>query len=81
MHGSSMSKRITIDDDVYRLLSALKQGGGDSFTTVLRRHLHKRANTAAQLLDAYDNEPPPQAKPLVLKRLLKERGQRIGVRK
>jgi hypothetical protein len=27
-----MSKTITIDDDVYELLSSLKQGAGDSFT-------------------------------------------------
>lgn len=71
-----MSKTITIDDDVYQLLSSLKQKNGDSFTKVLRRHVHKPAETAEELLDAYENEPPPQAKPLVLQRLLNQRGRR-----
>jgi predicted CopG family antitoxin len=73
-----MSKKITIDDDVYELLSSLKQGKGDSFTKVLRRHLHlhKPAETAGELLDAYKNEPPPKVDLLALGRLLKERDRR-----
>ncbi len=73
-----MSKTITIDDDVYELLSSLKQGAGDSFSKVLRRYVHKSIETAGELLDAYKNEPPPKANPAVLKRLLAERGRRSG---
>jgi negative regulator of replication initiation len=76
-----MSKTITIDDDVYRLLSSLKQGAGDSFTKVLRRHVHKPADTAGELLDAYENEPPPKTTAAALKRLLNGRGRRSGGRK
>jgi predicted CopG family antitoxin len=76
-----MGKTITIDDDVYHLLASLKQGAGDSFTKVLRRHVHKPAETAGELLDAYENEPPPSADSEVLARLLSERGRRSGGRK
>ena len=81
MYDSCMSKTITIDDDVYRLLSSLKQDHGDSFTKVLRRHVHKPAETAGELLDAYANEAPPKAAPVALARLLKKRGRRSGGRK
>jgi len=81
VYYSCMSKTITIDDDVYKLLSSLKQDRGDSFTKVLRRHIHKAAETAGELLDAYENEPPPKAEPLALKRLLNQRGRRSGGRK
>lgn len=76
-----MSKTITIDDDVYKLLSSLKQGAGDSFTKVLRRHVHKPAETAGELLDIYENEPPPKANLTTLNRLLRERGRRSSGRK
>jgi predicted CopG family antitoxin len=76
-----MSKTITIDDDVYRLLASLKEGAGDSFTKVLRRHVHKPCDTAGELLDAYKNEPPPKANREMLDRLLRERGRRSGGRK
>jgi hypothetical protein len=45
MYDSCMSKTITIDDDVYKLLSSLKQDRQHSFTKVLRRHVHKPAET------------------------------------
>jgi predicted CopG family antitoxin len=76
-----MSKTITIDDDVYKLLSSLKHGAGDSFTKVLRRHVHKPAETAGELLDAYESEPPPKVDDAMLARLLRERGRRSGGRK
>jgi predicted CopG family antitoxin len=76
-----MSKTITIDDDVYQLLSSLKQAEGDSFTKVLRRHVHKPAETAGELLDAYETEPAPKVEPLALQRLLRQRGRRSGARK
>jgi predicted CopG family antitoxin len=75
MHDSCM-KTITIEDDVYNLLSSLKEGTGDSFSKVLRRHVHKPLETAGELLDAYENEPPPRANGAMLDRLLKERGRR-----
>ena len=81
VYDSCMSKTITIDDDVYKLLSSLKQDNGDSFTKVLRRHVHKPADTAGELLDAYDNELPPKVEPLALRRLLNQRGRRSGGRK
>jgi predicted CopG family antitoxin len=71
-----MSKTITIDDDVYKLLSSLKNGRGDTFANVLRRHLHKPADTAGELLDAYELEDPPKADPAALARLLRERSRR-----
>ena len=76
-----MSKTITIDDDVYALLSSLKQGNGDSFTKVLRRHVHNPRNTAGELLEAYDNELPPNVDAEMLKVLLKGRGRRSRGRK
>jgi predicted CopG family antitoxin len=76
-----MSKTITIDDDVYSLLLSLKEGNGDSFTKVLRRHVHKPVETAGELLDAYEKEPPPKVDRAVLRRLLSERGRRSGGRK
>jgi predicted CopG family antitoxin len=76
-----MSKTITIDDDVYKLLSSLKRDSGDSFTKVLRRHVHKPAETAGELLDAYELEPAPNVDPLALKQLLIQRGRRSGGRK
>ena len=81
MHDSCMSKTITIDDDVYKLLASLKQGGQDSFTKVLRRHVHKPAETCGELLDAYEHEPPPKVNPEMLERLMRERGRRSGGRK
>jgi predicted CopG family antitoxin len=54
VHDSCMSKTITIDDDAYKLLLSLKQGTRDSFTKVIRRHVHKPLETCGELLEAYD---------------------------
>jgi predicted CopG family antitoxin len=81
VHDSCMSKTITIDDDVYALLAALKQGADDSFTKVLRRHVHKPAETCGELLVAMENEPPPKIDQEVLRRIGRERGRRSGGRK
>jgi hypothetical protein len=81
MRNSRMSKTITIDDDVYKLLSSLKLNSGDSFTKVLRRHVHKPIDTAGDLLDAYEHEPPPKVNPAALHRLLNQRSRCSGGRK
>jgi len=81
MLGSCVSKRITVDDDVYRTLLSLKQGAGDSFTKVLRRHVVKPLDTAGELLDAYDKVPSPNLDDVLMGRLLKERGRRSRGRK
>jgi predicted CopG family antitoxin len=77
-----MSKTITIDDDVYQLLSSLKQGPGDSFTKVLRRSVPRPLDTCGEVLDAYEESPPPHKADLeILKRIERERGRRSGGRK
>lgn len=76
-----MSKTITIDDDVYKLLLSLKKGPADSFTKVIRRHVYRPAETCGELLDAYETQPPPKVNPKMLERILKERGRRSGGRK
>ena len=82
MYDSCMSKTITIDDDVYELLSSLKEGPGDSFTKVLRRNVHKPLELCGELLDAYEQNPPPHKADLeIMKRIGRERGRRSGGRK
>ncbi len=76
-----MSKTITIDDDVYRLLLSLKESARDSFTKVIRRHVHKPLETAGELLDYYEGQPAPAIDPAALRRLRNERGRRSGGRK
>ena len=66
-YDSCMSKTITIDDDVCKLLSSLKQGSSDSFTKVLRRYVRKPAETAGELLDAYESEPAASTDTIALK--------------
>lgn len=76
-----MGKTITIDDDAYKLLVSLKQGAGDSFTKVIRRHVHKPLETAGELLDAWEEFPPPKVNLKVLDRIVNQRGRRSGGRK
>lgn len=76
-----MGKTITIDDDVYRLLVSLKEGTRDSFTKVIRRHVHKPLETAGELLDFYEQQPPPPVDATLLARIRKQRGRRSGGRK
>jgi predicted CopG family antitoxin len=76
-----MGKTITIEDDVYKTLRELKQGPGDSFTKVLRRHVVKPCETAGELLEAYEKLPPPNFDPKLAGRYLKQRGRRSGGRK
>jgi predicted CopG family antitoxin len=81
MHDSCMSKTITIDDDAYALLVSLKQGAGDSFTKVIRRHVYKPAETCGELLDAIADEPPPKVDLGALGIMARDRGRRSGGRK
>lgn len=75
-----MSKKIKIDDDVYVLLVSLKKGNQDSFSKVIRRHVHKPLETAGELLDAYSQLPPPIIDLEVLDKVVKGRGRRSGGR-
>src|SRR5581483_9874252 len=65
---------ITIEDDVYKTLVGLKEGPGDSFSKVLRRHVYVPAKTNAELLAWHENQPPrrfsAQAKRELVQRLL-----------
>lgn len=81
VYDSCMGKTITIEDDVYELLRSLKVGPDDSFTKVLRRHVHKPLETAGELLDHYENSPPPKVNWDVLDKIRKDRGRRSGGRK
>ena len=76
-----MSKTITIDEDAYEILASLKEGQGDSFTKVIRRHLHKPLETAGELLDYYEQAPPPNVDLEILEKIRKQRGRRSGGRK
>lgn len=76
-----MGKTITIDDDAYQLLLSLKQGGNDSFTKVIRRHVYMPAETCGELLDASENDPPPAVDLKILDKLAATRGRRSGGRK
>jgi predicted CopG family antitoxin len=76
-----MSKTITIDDDAYALLLSLKQGAGDSFTKVIRRHVYKPADTCGELLDAMASEPAPKVDLEALDRIARQRGRRSGGRR
>jgi predicted CopG family antitoxin len=70
-----MGKTITIDEDTYRLLRSLK-GPGDSFTEVIRRHVHKPLETAGELLDYHESFPPPEIDAEVLRKIRAGRGRR-----
>lgn len=72
---SRVNRTITVDEDVYKLLSSLKRGEGDSFSEVLRRHIHKPARAARELLAAHATAPSPNLDPLFLSQLLRERSQ------
>jgi predicted CopG family antitoxin len=76
-----MGKTITIEDDAYDLLRSLKLGPDDSFTKVIRRHVHKPLETAGELLDFYENFPPPKLDAEVLEEIRTGRGRRSGGRK
>jgi hypothetical protein len=72
-----MSKRITIEDDVYETLLSLK-APGDSFTKVLRRHVHAPAKTNAKLVKWPKSGPLPQPDLKILNLIEKGRGRRRG---
>ena len=76
-----MGKTITIDDQAYELLSSLKTGKRDSFSQVIHRNIYRKANTCGELLDTYEDFPPPKVNMDILKRIAAERGRRSGGRK
>ncbi len=81
MQFSCMGKTITIEDDVYKTLVGLKEGPGDSFSKVLRRHVYVPAKTNAELLAWHENQPPPNVDLKILDLIGKGRGRRSGGRK
>jgi predicted CopG family antitoxin len=76
-----MGHTITIDDDAYKLLSALKRGNRDSFTKVILRHISVPADTCGELLHALEKSAPPNVDLEMLDRIERERGKRSGGRK
>jgi predicted CopG family antitoxin len=76
-----MGKTITIEDDVYQTLAKLKEGPGDSFSKVLRRHVFVPAKTNAELLAWHESQPPPRVDADILYQVLKGRRRRSGGRK
>jgi predicted CopG family antitoxin len=75
-----MSKTITIDDHVYALLVSLRKGNQDSFSKVIRRHVHKTLETAGELHDAYTQLPPPTIDLEIFDKVVKGRGRPSGGR-
>jgi len=71
-----MSKTIKISDAAYKLLVSLKQSPRESFTQVILRSIHVRAETCGELLDATENDPPPRVNLAILKRVAEEKGRR-----
>ena len=76
-----MGKTITIDDDAYKLLAALKRDSRDSFTKVILRHVNRPADTCGDLLEFLGHAPPPNVDVETLDRIEKHRGRRSGGRK
>ena len=81
LYGSCMSKNVTLDDEAYDLLKSLKIGPQDSFSQVVRRNIHRPANTCGELLDLEKKLPPLSVDLDKLDRMEKERGRRSGGRK
>lgn len=50
-------------------------------TKVIRRHVHKPLEKVGELLDAWDELPPPKVNLNVLDRIVKERRRHSGGRK
>jgi predicted CopG family antitoxin len=73
-----MGKTITIDDEAYARLCKLKKGSRDSFSRVIHRIIP--AETAGELMDFYDKQPPPEVDLERLDRIKAERGRRSGGR-
>ena len=76
-----MSKNVTLDDEAYDLLKSLKTSPRDSFSQVVRRNIHRPANTCGELLDLEEKLPPLSVDLEKLDRIEKERGRRSGGRK
>ena len=81
VYHSCMGKTITIDDNAYGLLSALKIGPQDSFSKVILRNIHKPLESCGEILDAHEQLPPPNIDLELLEQVSKGRGRRSGGRK
>ena len=81
MHADDLSKTITIDDGIYKLLLSLKQGPRDSFTKVIRRHLHSPMDVPGEFPVPCKQLAPPKVDLEILDRILKDRERQSGRRK
>jgi len=68
-------KNITITEQAYHLLAGLKQPG-DSFSKVIQRHVHRPADTAGELLEAFEDYTPPPVDEKAWKAFRDGRGRR-----
>ncbi|HTD65034.1 MAG TPA: antitoxin VapB family protein [Candidatus Limnocylindria bacterium] len=70
------STNITLDDEAYRLLNALKRPG-QSYSQVIKEHFFTPCDTAGELLDAMERMPPPRGLNLeLLDQVMKDRKRR-----
>ena len=69
------STHVTLNDEAYRLLRKLKQRG-ESFSDVILRSVHRRADTFGELLDYAEQDPPPQLDMALMENHLKQRKRR-----
>lgn len=59
----------------YNLLAGLKRRG-DSFSTVIHRHVRPPANACGELMERVENYGPPDIDEKVLEIVTKQRGRR-----
>lgn len=69
------STTITLNDEAYRLLKLAKLKG-ESFSEVILRNVHQRADTAGELLDMTEGEPLPPVNFTLLDRAGQDRKRR-----
>lgn len=76
VYGSCMaSTNITLNEEAYRLLKSAKRKG-ESFSAVILRNVHRRADTAGQLLDLTETDELPPVNFARLEQAVGERKRR-----
>lgn len=81
VHGSCMGKTITVDDEAYKILSACKEGPGDSFSKVIKRKIFVPTEDGRELLEAMEKMPPLNVDLELMDKYMKGRGRRSGGRR